>query len=383
MTENAVYITKAASFFPNAAVGNDDMERILGQVGPRPSRARRTILRSNKIVSRHYAIDPETLQATHTNAQLGGEAVRRLYDDDFTKDDISCLACATTIADQLVPSHGVMVHGELGSPPCEVITTAGVCLCGVSALKYAYMSVMSGLHQIAVATASENSSRVMGADNFSAEIEAKIAAMDPQPEIAFEKDFLRWMLSDGAGALRLEQTPREGQRALKIEWIDILSYANEMSTCMYAGATKNPDGTLSGWGTFPASVREKQSVFALQQDVKLLNKHIVQYTVERPLRALKLSRQLSADSIDYFLPHYSSAFFRDKLYDGMKKVGLDVPQDRWFTNISSKGNIGSASIYVMLEELFNSGELKSGERLLCYVPESGRFSSSFMLFTVV
>jgi 3-oxoacyl-[acyl-carrier-protein] synthase-3 len=383
MTQNSVYITKAASFMPNAPVGNDDMERILGQTGVRPSRARRTILRSNKIVSRYYAIDPDTLNATHTNAQLSAEAVRGLSDEDSSLEDITCLACATTIADQLVPGHGLMVHGELGNPSCEVVTTAGVCLCGVAALKYAYMSVLSGLHSTAVATASEVSSRVMHAGNFSAEIEAKVAALEARPEIAFEKDFLRWMLSDGAGALRLESQPIANKTALKIEWIDIFSYANEMSTCMYAGAEKNPDGSLTGWSEVSALEREENSFFSLKQDVKQLNDHIVNYTIERPLASLQKTRGLNADNISYFVPHYSSGYFRDKVYDGMKKVGFDVPQERWFTNLASKGNTGSASIYIMLEELLNSGTLNAGENLLCFIPESGRFSSAFMLLTVV
>ncbi len=368
---------------PNAPVGNDDMERILGQTGARPSRARRTILRSNKIVSRYYAIDPETLKATHTNAQLSAEAVRGLSDEESSLEDITCLACATTIADQLVPGHGLMVHGELGNPSCEVVTTAGVCLCGVAALKYAYMSVLGGLHSTAVATASEVSSRVMHAGNFSAEIEAKVAALEARPEIAFEKDFLRWMLSDGAGALRLESQPQANKTALRIEWIDIFSYANEMSTCMYAGAEKNPDGSLTGWSEVSALEREEKSFLSLKQDVKQLNDHIINYTIERPLASLQKTRGLNADNISYFVPHYSSGYFRDKVYDGMKKVGFDIPQERWFTNLASKGNTGSASIYIMLEELLNSGTLNAGENLLCYIPESGRFSSAFMLLTVV
>jgi 3-oxoacyl-[acyl-carrier-protein] synthase-3 len=66
----------------------------------------------------------------------------------------------------------------------------------------------------------------------------------------------------------------------------------------------------------------------------------------------------------------------------MKKAGCDIPQDKWFTNLTSKGNTGSASIYIMLEELFNSGSLKPGEKLLCYIPESGRFSTAFMHLSV-
>jgi 3-oxoacyl-[acyl-carrier-protein] synthase-3 len=68
---------------------------------------------------------------------------------------------------------------------------------------------------------------------------------------------------------------------------------------------------------------------------------------------------------------------------GLANVGLPIPQERWFTNLTSKGNAGAALIFIMLEELFNSGVLRSGQRLLCYVPESGRFSSAFMHLTVV
>ncbi|HXE38710.1 MAG TPA: hypothetical protein VN639_09555, partial [Azonexus sp.] len=131
-----VYITGTSAFLPNAPVGNEDMENILGVVGGRPSRARRIVLRNNGIRQRHYAIDPLTGETTHTNAQLTAEAVRGLG----IGQTIDCLATGTTMPDQLMPNHGVMVHGELGIPPCEVVSTAGICVSGISALKYAYMA---------------------------------------------------------------------------------------------------------------------------------------------------------------------------------------------------------------------------------------------------
>ncbi|MEJ2437642.1 MAG: 3-oxoacyl-[acyl-carrier-protein] synthase III C-terminal domain-containing protein, partial [Sulfurovaceae bacterium] len=60
-----------------------------------------------------------------------------------------------------------------------------------------------------------------------------------------------------------------------------------------------------------------------------------------------------------------------------------IPQEKWFTNLTSKGNTGSASIYIILDEIFNSDRLKKGEKILCYVPESGRFSTAFILLEVV
>ncbi len=89
------------------------------------------------------------------------------------------------------------------------------------------------------------------------------------------------------------------------------------------------------------------------------------------------------EEIDWFLPHYSSGYFRDKLDETMKEVNCNIPQEKWFTNLSTKGNTGAASIYIILEELFNSDKLKKGQKILCYIPESGRFSTAFMLLEVV
>ena len=65
------------------------------------------------------------------------------------------------------------------------------------------------------------------------------------------------------------------------------------------------------------------------------------------------------------------------------KAGFSVPEAKWFTNLHTKGNTGSASFYIMLEELFSSGELRKGDRILGMIPESGRFSVGWMLLTVV
>jgi 3-oxoacyl-[acyl-carrier-protein] synthase III len=92
---------------------------------------------------------------------------------------------------------------------------------------------------------------------------------------------------------------------------------------------------------------------------------------------------LKADAVDWFLPHYSSEYFRDKLHDRMAAVEFAVPYEKWFTNLTTKGNTGSASIYIMMEELFHSGRLREGQTVLCFIPESGRFSMAYMMLTVV
>lgn len=375
-----VYITAIATALPNEPVGNDDIESVLGQAGVQPSRARRVILKSNKIKSRYYAVDPKTGARTHTNAELTAEAIRALG-DPYSK-AMDCLVCGTSLPDQLMPSHAVMVHGELASPPCEVAATAGVCLAGMSALKYGWMSVATGQHQRVVSTGSEVASAVMRGKLFEPETVASLDSLEKKPEVAFDKDFLRWMLSDGAGAVALEPTPAKEGLSLRIDWIELRSFANQLDACMYAGARKREDGSLESWKDLSHEDWLKESIFAVKQDVRLLNEHIVATTIEQYLPEIIEKYQLSGDDIDWFLPHYSSGYFRERAYEGIKKGGLDIPFERWATNLSDKGNTGSASIYIMLEELYQSGKLEPGQKLLCWVPESGRFASSFMLLTV-
>jgi 3-oxoacyl-[acyl-carrier-protein] synthase-3 len=378
------FITATAATLPNAPVDNESIETVLGQIGGRPSRARAIVLRQNGIKSRHYAIDPASGLPTHTNASLTAEAVRSLAQDSgFALDSLRCLVTGTSMPDQIMPNHGVMVHGELGSPACEVISTAGICLSGLAALKYAWLAVKGKDVENAVATGSELPSTILRAEHFSAENDARVTALSVRPSIAFEKDFLRWMLSDGAGAFLIEPRPRAGQVNLRIDWIALSSAAHRLPVCMYAGAERGPDGGLVGWPQIPPRQWAEQSIFAIKQDVKLLDRHITEATLETPLSSLVTRHKLKVEEIDWFLPHMSSYYFRQPLAGALARVGLPIPFERWHTNLETKGNTGAASIYIMIDELRRSGRLTSGERLLCFVPESGRFSSGFMHLTVV
>ena len=374
-----VYITATSTFLPNAPVNNESIESVLGMIGGRPSRARRLVLRSNGIRQRHYALDPTTGEITHSNARLAAEAIRGLGSLEGT----DCLVTGTTIPDQLMPNHGVMVHGELGIPACEVVSTAGICVAGITALKYAYLSVLSGQAKCAVSAASELASPLLHARNFEAESDNRIAELESHPEIAFEKDFLRWMLSDGAGAFRLEDTPRRAGLSLRIDWIDILSHADSMDVCMLAGGEKQPDGKLRGWQTYPPDEWTTRSLFAIKQDVRLLNDNVTEKTLGRSLQKAMTTRELTADRVDWFLPHMSSEYFRAPMTECMARLGFIVPQEKWFTNLHTRGNTGSASIYIIVDELLKSGRLNDGDRLLCFIPESGRFTGSLMHLTAV
>lgn len=379
------YIVALGRFLPNAPVDNEQIEQVLGTVGGRPSRAKRVTLRSNGIKTRHYALDPVTGRLTHNNAQLTALAVSAaLQRAEWRVRDLDLLACGTSAPDQLKPAHANMVHAELGEAPMEVLSTAGVCSAGLAALKYAWLSVKSGGTRRAVSTGSELASTFMLGRNFEVESEQSAGDIERTPRLAFEKDFLRWMLSDGAGAALIANEANRNAPALRIEWIEGKSFAHELPVCMYSGAVKLPDGRLRGWreAETPTHLIEEQ-YFAVKQDARMLDELIPRLVSEDTIGSIARKHHLSPKDVDWFLPHYSSVYFQPPLAKTLTAIGFHIPDERWFTNLTTVGNVGSASMYLMLEALLYSGQLRRGQRILCFVPESARFSVYFMLLTVV
>jgi 3-oxoacyl-[acyl-carrier-protein] synthase-3 len=378
-----VYINDIAAFLPNEPVGNEEIEDVLGKVHGNRSRIKSMVLKNNGIQKRYYAIDRKTGKLNYTNAQLTAEAIKKLKPyEGFSINEIQCLCCGTTIADLIAPGHGLMVMGELKIPPCEVITTSGICLSGITSFKAAYANVALQLSDNAVATGSELASSLIRS-NFFEHLKG-----DPDfkkhPILTFESDFLRWMLSDAAGAVFMSGKKNEKGKSLRVDWIEHVSYAGQMDVCMYAGGVKKEDGTIVSWRQLD-SLEEAlaNNYFALKQDTELLGEHVVRITVDQALSRTVGRRKIKPEEIDWFLPHYSSEYFRDKIHDAMAGINFLIPYEKWFSNLTYKGNTGAASIYVMMEELFHSDKLKEGQRILCYIPESGRFSAAYMLLTVV
>lgn len=376
-----VYINKIEKFLPNDPVTNSEVENRLGLINGKTSINKDLILRSNQIKTRFYALDNKGLP-THSNAEMAAIAVNKLFDNKFSLNDVELLTAGTSSPDNIQPSHALMIQGELGgSKNFEVMSAHGTCNAAMQSLKYAYLSVLASQVSNSVCVGSETFGSWMHARNFESEID-KRKEIENNPYIAFEKDFLRWMLSDGAAAMLIQNKPNSRSISLQIEWIEVSSFANELEACMYAGCVKNKNGTLRGWKDMSTEERNTTSVFSLKQDARLLQNNIVERGADF-LKVLAEKHSLNINDVDYFLPHLSSMFFKKKIYDALEKIGMTIPYEKWFLNLSKIGNIGAASGFFMLEELFHSEKLKKNDQILVMVPESARFSYSFMLVRVV
>ncbi|MFT6746367.1 MAG: 3-oxoacyl-[acyl-carrier-protein] synthase-3 [Glaciecola sp.] len=370
---NDIYITSSASFLPNSPVSNEDMEDYLGKIHGLESKLKPRILKQNGIKNRYYAID-KNQKTTHSNAQLAANAIiKSLEKSELDSKDLQLICTGTTQGDLPIPGFASMVHAQLETKKCEVASFQSVCASGMMAIKNAYAQIKSNEKQNAVCVGSELVSRLFKASRFDAQ------QIDSLP---YDAEFLRWMLSDGAGAVVLQNKKNESGISLKIEWIDLQSHANEHPVCMYTGKTDNKNENEQTWLDYPSYEEASASgAINLKQDVRLLDK-VIKTGVAHYFELIDKGK-IVKNEIDWLCCHYSSEIFKAPIKELMKKGGGEIADEKWFSNLSTKGNTGSASIFIMLEELMYSGKLKAGDNILCMVPESGRFITSYMKLTVV
>lgn len=375
-----VFITGSSCYFPNSPVQNDEMEDYLGLISGQHSRVRRLVLKQNGIVERYYALDKEQY-ITHTNAELAVESIRDLLKtNNIPASSIELLTCGTASADQMLPSHAAMVHGLLKEKPMEIFSASGICLACLQAFKIAYWSILSGEKHNAICSTSELCSPTLLSKNYDIEYE-KCKDLGTEPYMALEKDFLRFMMSDGASALLLQDNPGTG-RAFKVEWVEMTSYANELPTCMFMGAEKREDGELKSWKAFKTQEIVDRSLMVVKQDIKLLGSKLIPYWVDH-IEDCLAKHNIDPKDITTIIPHSSSMIIYNNLIDEIERRNIALDRKRWYTNLSKVGNIASAAIFSALDAFWNSHELHSGEKILLLVPESGRFSFGTVLLTVV
>lgn len=373
---NVAYITGVGTFLPGEPVSNTNIEHFIPPIHPLSARLKRAALRKNGIRQRHYALGCD---GTHryTNAAMAARAVQAAADAACcSPDSLDLLVTSTTQGDSLVPGFASAVHAELGIGPLEVASFQSVCASSFMALKAAYLQIKAGEAERAAVSGSEFSSRWFQPGFYQSFYDENM-----EREQAMSLEFLRWTLSDGAGAVILERQPRRGALSLRLDWLELRSFADRFPACMYAGSTNNQPDALP-WSLYSSpAAAYAAGALALKQDFELLYRMFptwIGYYLE-----ILDKHGLHPQQFDYFLPHYSARSLGEEMQRLLERSGAMIPAERWFNNLETRGNTGTASIFVMLADLVQKQSLEPGQTILCFVPESGRCIASFAHLTVV
>lgn len=371
------FITSGGECLPGDPVDNARMVEHIGRVSEEAERRGRLTLRRNRIRTRHYAMAPDG-STDWTLARLGAAAARAaLGRAGIDERRFGLLATATTQNDLMVPGLASGVHAELGLPPLEIASFQSVCASSLMALKTAALQIDAGEHRAALAVGAEFASRYFRPGFYTGTV-----ALGDDGTLPDDAEFLRWTLSDGAGAVVIEDRPHPRALSLQIEWISLRSFADRFAPCMTAGVVRQEDGSLKPWSHYPTISEAAQAgAFQLRQDMAALYRMLPVWLAE--MMRLVDEGRISIGEIDWFVCHYSAHSLREEMIRLATRAGCMIPEERWFTNLYEKGNVGAASIFLLLTDLLARPDLKPGQRVLCAVPESGQCLMGYALMTVV
>ncbi|WP_404310825.1 3-oxoacyl-[acyl-carrier-protein] synthase III C-terminal domain-containing protein [Neorhodopirellula lusitana] len=363
------FLTRTSSFLPGLNVANDQIETYLGSIAEEAD-VKKQVLRMNGISGRHYAQD-SSQQPTHDVYQLGTNAAQSLFQRPTNESKRSglphatYLSAGTTFAPLAGPGIATILHDRLGqqgclSHPVELSSHAGICTSSAAAMVGAIRAVQTGDHRCAVCVGSEHASEVLKSSVFQVEDDRHLHE-DVRKSQWFMSVFLRFMLSDGAGAFWLQDQPDDDGCSLRVDWTHSMSFAPETELCM----------------------KMESRNARLTQDVSILSKYLVRFGKE----SLADAMTKQGDSLDRYrvvLPHMSSFFFRRRMERILQEHSQtpDVPVPYW-TNLQTLGNTGAASIYLMLDQFLREQQLDDGDRILLFIPESGQFNFVLISLTAI
>jgi 3-oxoacyl-[acyl-carrier-protein] synthase-3 len=357
------FITATGSFLPGAPVANERICDFLGSLDGE-SEVAQSVLTMNGIIQRHYAQD-QRQRATHDVYDLAAQAAQGCLAEVAPLSPITFLGVGATYAPLAAPGIASIVHHRLQTAglichPTEISSHGGICTSSAAALVAAVRSVQLGEHKSALSIGAEHASEVLKSSTIRP-IDDRTEYADVRRSQWFMSVFLRFMLSDGAGACLLERQPRPQGLSLRVDWTHSRSFAHDAPLCM----------------------KLDNATRLLSQDVTILTRHFYRLAGEFVSAALGQHEE-QLDSYRMVLPHMSSFFFRRKMEKMMQALLRDPDQPvAYWTNLATVGNTGAASIYVMLNNYLQQNQLASGDRLLLFIPESGQFNFVLVSLTVV
>jgi 3-oxoacyl-[acyl-carrier-protein] synthase-3 len=288
---NGVYVTATAAFYPGDAVGNDRIDEYVAPLNGASSRLKRRILAENGIEQRYYSTGPDG-ETRFGAAQMAARAVRACLDAArITADQVDMLCTGTSGGDAALPSFANLVQGELAAPPMTTSSHGGVCAAGLAALAHAAMALDAHRASRAVVATSDVPSRLFKRSRFASR----------GYDIDFDAHFLRWMLSDAAGAWLLETAPR-GALSLKLIGVHLRSFSGDYPVCMQVGLAADSRQSYLDYDSFAAA--ETDGAYALRQNIRLLP-NLFDLGIHEYVRLVQAG-WLDPGRVDHFLCHYSS-----------------------------------------------------------------------------
>ncbi len=308
----SVVIRSLGSYKPKKVLTNNDLSKIV-------ETSDEWIQTRSGIHERRIAEEEETASSMAVEA-----AKNALKQAQLAPEKIDLLIVATMTPDMLFPATACIVQAKLGLRCIMAFDVSAACSGFLYALETANHMLKSGRYRHALVIGTEKISSI----------------------IDWQDRTTCVLFGDGAGAVVLSKTDTP-----QVGILDSILFAD--------GSNASLLYMPGGGSACPAS---QKSLEAQQHFLKMNGKELFKYAVRNMEQAcLKIleNNGLQVSDIQCIIPHQANIRIIQSLAER-----LNIPMERFFINIESYGNTSAASIPIALDEAFNEGKIKSGDKIL-------------------
>jgi 3-oxoacyl-[acyl-carrier-protein] synthase III len=360
MELNKVKITGTGAFLPGKPLSIEQVDDVLGWPEQAPKRIQKWLKRMRGLMDEllevdyyHYAIDPATGAFTEDNITMSVKAARQaIAAAGIDAGDIDFIAYGSAHQDQM-PTASVRIQEALGIERCAELSIHANCTSAYKAFLTAFDFIRLGRAKTALVLSSNMSSSELRASYYNQEIVKK------------EELFLRYFLSDGAGAVIL-QAAGPDEKGLFVKHCYIESAGGKKPAAML---NKRPAYWMNPKEEFEKGLHHLAQMYneQLGEHFHEKNGSIFFNGLQRMIRLY----DIDVARLRYFQVNFPSKHIAELVIEECQSLGID-PKTLYST-MSGMGYAGPPMVFISLHKIFSEEDLQSGDLVMSFVTEVSKF----------
>ncbi len=355
-----VKLIGTGSYLPGKPIAIDEVDHYLGELTESPKKLQKWLQRMKGLMDEmleveyyHYAIDPISREFTDDNITMSVKASQQaIKKAGLRPEDIDLIVYGSAHQDQM-PTASVRIQEALGIEQCGELSIHANCTSAYKSLLVASDFICSGRYKNALVISSSMSSSELRAEYYNQSVVKK------------EELFLRYFLSDGAGALVL-QAADEKKDGLFVEQTYMESIGGKKPSAML---NKRPAYWMNPKEEYELGYHHLGQMFNEQ-----LRTHFHDEDGSVFLKGLKrmlAKYPINLDELKYFQVNFPSKHISELIMDECEELGIS--RETLYTKMSSMGYAGPPMAFISIDKIISEEKLNPNDLILSFVTEVSKF----------
>jgi 3-oxoacyl-[acyl-carrier-protein] synthase-3 len=359
--DSPVYIAGSASFLPGNPIPFDEIETCLGELTAAPAAIRRWIATTHPVMKEllevkyfHYAIDPRTREFTEDNITMSVKAASAALEAAGLQPDEIDLICYGSPHQDQMPTASVRIQEALGIETCDELSIHANCTSAYKALYLAHTLIAAGRNRCALVISSNIASSELRAEYYNQKLVDK------------ESLFLRWFLSDGAGAVVLTGD-RKRSKGFSVEYTFIESIGGKKPSLMF---DRRPALWMNPSTEFEKGLHHLRQNFRNELGTSSFQEKGGSVFFNG-LRRMLGECTVAPESIRFFQVNMPAKHIIESVKEECLSIGI-VPQ-AFYTKLDTQGYCGPPMALIGLDTIMREETIRSGQRIASFATEASKF----------